>query len=158
MSAKIFFTASLSVNSLCHLFHRQFPSLHISPVSNNSLRKRRVVLLHVDVGDQPMRYCCVPRDERKICDRHLVPDKILLLREHALQNAEHTLDLVVVPLDRARDLLRVELLEPRGLTEVWTVSPPQRHEIHHRTRYAPLTGNLEGEPLQLEVLVLAGTR
>ena len=85
-----------------------------------SLRKRGIVGLNVDIGDHPSDNRDVPRDERQIRDRHLVPDQILLLREHRVEHPENALDLVVVPLDRAWDLLGVEKLEPRRLAEVWT--------------------------------------
>ena len=99
--------------------------IHIPPKICHSPRKSREVALNVDVRNQPVHNCRVPRDERQICDRHLVPDQILLLREHPIQHPKHTLDLIVVPLDRTRQLLSVEFLEPRSLAEVRTASPPQ---------------------------------
>ena len=102
----------------------------IQPVSNHSPRESRVVCLNVDVRNQGIHNYCVPRDERQICDRHFVLDKILLLREHLVQHAKHPLDLVVVPLDRARQLLGVETLKPRRLAKVRTASPPQRQVEH----------------------------
>ena len=70
--------------------------LHHSP------RKRRVVLLEVYVGNQPVHDRIVPRNKRKVGDGHLVPDQILLLREYAVEHPEDSLELVVVPLDGAR--------------------------------------------------------
>lgn len=58
------------------------------------------------------------RDEAEVRDRQFAADEPFLLREHALEDAEHAQDLLLVPLDRARDLLRVEELEPRDLAEV----------------------------------------
>ena len=97
-----------------------------------SLRKCGVVGLNVDIGDQPSDNPGVPRDERQIRDRHLVPDQILLLRKHRVEYPEDPLDLVVVPLDRAWDLLGVEMLEPRRLTEVWTGFLVQRRAMNVR--------------------------
>ena len=94
-----------------------------------SLRKCGVVGLDVDIGDQPSDNPGVPRDEGQIRDRHLVSDQILLLRKYRVEYPEDPLDLVVVPLDRARDLLRVEMLEPRRLTKVWTGWLSQRRAM-----------------------------
>ena len=86
---------------------------------NYSPRKPRVILFDVDVGDQPSDNSGVPRDERQVRDRHLVPNQIFLFREDGVEHPKHPLDLVIVPLDSARDLLGVGLLEPHRLAEVW---------------------------------------
>ena len=123
--ASTFLTASRSVSSLCHLFHHQFQSSDARPIPGHSPRKCRVVLLDIEVGEQPSDHSGVPRNERQIRDRHIVPDQILLVREDGVEDPEHPLDLVVVSLDRARNLLRVGLLEPDGLSEVRAGLPPQ---------------------------------
>ena len=81
------------------------------------------------------------RDEREVGDGHLTADEPLLLGQHAVEDAEHALDLVLVALLRARDLLVVEEREPGSLAKVWA-----------------LARRLEEQPLQLLVLVLAGNR
>jgi hypothetical protein len=53
------------------------------------------------------------------------PTRYFCFREHSVQHPEHSLDLVVVPLDCTRDLLLVEVLEPCSLAEVGPVSSPQ---------------------------------
>ena len=95
-------------------------------VPNHLPRKPRVVLLNVDVRDQPSDNCGVPWDERQVCDRHLVPNQVILLRKDGVEHPKHPLDLVVVPLDSARNLLSVVVLEPCKLTEVWAVWKTQR--------------------------------
>jgi len=116
---------SLSVNSLCHLYHHQFLLINFRQMPNHSPRKSRVVLLEINFGDQHVHDRHIPRDERQVRDRHLVSNQILLLREHVVQYLEHPLDLIVVPLNCAWDLLGVESLEPRRLAEVWTGPPAQ---------------------------------
>ena len=74
LTAKTFLTDSLSVNSLCHLLHHQFPSSGGRQTANHSPRKRGIVLLDIDVGDQPSDSSNIPRDEREIRNSHLVPD------------------------------------------------------------------------------------
>ena len=84
--AYTFFTASLSVNSLCHLLSYQFQSMYIKPtLLYRSPRKSRVVnLFGIGVRNQTSQDYLVPRDERQICDGQLVPDQVLLLRKDAI--------------------------------------------------------------------------
>lgn len=58
------------------------------------------------------------RDEAEVGDGALAADEPLLLGEHALEDAEDAQDLLLVPLDGARDFLRVLAEEPEGLAEV----------------------------------------
>jgi len=95
------------------------PTRRDSTKPNHSPRELRVILLNVDIRNQPSDGSSVPRDERQIRDRHLVPNQILLLGKHGVEHPENPLDLVIVSLDCARDLLVVGPLEPRGLAEVW---------------------------------------
>ena len=96
------------------LYRLPLGQLLVPPVSSSALtyphsadakhspRKCRVVLLDVDVRNEPVHNSSVPRDERQIRARHLVPDQVLLLRENPVQHSKHPPDLVIVPLDRAR--------------------------------------------------------
>ena len=81
------------------------------------------------------------RDERYISDSRLVADEPLLLREHAVEDAEHTLDLVLVALNRAGHLFGVVEREPAHLAEV-----------------RALAGRLEVEPLELTVVFVGARR
>ena len=60
------------------------------------------------------------RDETQVGDAALATDEPLLLREDALQHAEHTDDLLLVPLNYARNLLGGEQDEPARLAVVRT--------------------------------------
>lgn len=97
------------------------------------------------------------RDKRQVSDGDMPADEPLLLGEDALEHAEHAEDLLLVALDRARDLLLVVLHEPHRLAEVRPVS--SRSLSARRTAVrggidAPLAGGLEEEPLdELELLV-----
>lgn len=115
-------------------------------------------MVEIDVRNQPIYNHGVPRNKRQVGDRQLVPNQVLLFRENALEYPEDPLDLVVVPLDRARNLLSVEVMEPRCLTEVRTVSSCQIMLLVPPKIHVPLTRNLEGKPLELEVLFLTGAR
>ena len=77
------------------------------------------------------------REERKVRRGRLAADQILTCSEHALEDTEHTLNLVLVALDRARDLLGVEEAEPRRLAKV-----------------RALAGRLEVQPLELGIVSL----
>lgn len=58
------------------------------------------------------------RDEAQVRDGELVAEEPLLLGEHAFEDAEHAQGLLLVPFDRAGDLLRMGADEPNGLAEV----------------------------------------
>lgn len=58
------------------------------------------------------------RDEAEVGDGAPAADEPLLRGEHALEDAEYAQDFFLVPLDGARDLLRVLAKEPEGLAEV----------------------------------------
>ena len=90
----------------------------------NSLGGKWEVLLKIQAFDlQPGRCALVPRDECQICNGRLIFDEVArrTLGEDRLQHAKHAFNLVVVPLNRAKNLLCVEFLEPRGLAEVRSV-------------------------------------
>lgn len=76
------------------------------------------------------------REERQVCDGELATNEPLLLGEYIIQDAKYTLDLVLVALNRAGHLLRVEDGEPGELTEV-----------------RALARGLEKQPLELGVLL-----
>ena len=81
------------------------------------------------------------RYEGDINDGGLVADEPLLLREHAVEDAKHALDLVPITLDRGGHLFGVEGYEPAGLAE-------QR----------ALARRLEVEPLELSVVLIGAGR
>ena len=83
---------------------------------------------------------CHLRDEGDVSDSRPAADEPLLFRKHAVEDAEHTLDLVHIALDRAGQLFRMVDREPAGLAEV-----------------RALAGRLEVKPLELSV-VLVGAR
>ena len=90
----------------------------------NSLGGKWEVLLEIQAFDlQPGRCALVPRDECQICNGRPIFDEVArrTLGEDRLQHAKHAFNLVVVPLNRAGNLLGVEFLEPRGLAEVRSV-------------------------------------
>ena len=65
-----------------------------------------ILLLDVDVLHRDVERKAIPGDERDVRDRALAADEPArgLLREHAVEHAEHALRLLLVALDRARDL------------------------------------------------------
>lgn len=81
---------------------------------------RREVFLGVNIRilQDDVERAAVPSDEREVRDGGLAPNEPLLLREHAFEHGENTLRLLLVPLDRARQFLRVVLQEPVRLAEV----------------------------------------
>ena len=126
LTPKTFLTAFLSKRVVCHLcYHIQAISLAIvSSRRENSLCGKWEVLLEIQAFDlQPGRCALVPRDECQICNGRLIFDEVArrALGEGRLQHAKNAFNLVVVPLDRAGNLLGVEFLEPRGLAEVRSV-------------------------------------
>lgn len=78
-------------------------------------------------------------DERQVGNGSLPSNKPLLLGQHAVEHAEHARYLVLVTLNRARNLLAVELGKPGILAEV-----------------RALSGHLEAQPLELLVPVGLG--
>ena len=81
------------------------------------------------------------RDKGDVSDSESVADEPLLLHKHAIEDAEHTLDLVLVALDRAGHLFGVGGHEPADLAEV-----------------RALAGCLEVEPLELGVVLVGAGR
>lgn len=78
--------------------------------------------LHRRVNKPAIRgsYCeeAYVHDEGDVSDGHLAAHEPLLLGKHALENSQDTKNLFLVPLDRARYLLRVEPPEPSELAVV----------------------------------------
>ena len=72
------------------------------------------------------------RYEGQIGDGAFSTNEPFLLRKHALEDTQYAYDLLLIPINCAGDLLRVEEGEPGRLAVIW-----------------PLTGGLEEEPLQL---------
>ena len=67
----------------------------------------------------------VPRDERQVRNGRLSPNEpaaVLGLGQHRVEHGEDAEGLLLVALDRGRDLLRVEADEPEGLAEVRATS------------------------------------
>lgn len=128
----------------------------------HSLGREREVLLEVQTFDvQPGRRAVVPHYECQICDCRLISHEVArgAFGENRLQNAEDALDLVVVSLYGAGDLLAVGFLEPRGLAEVWSEkSCTSGFYVLEKWAGEPLAGDLERVPLKLEVFVLARRR
>ena len=124
---KAFLTASLSKSVLCHLCSRTQGSISRSRVrggKRHSLGSKWEVPLEIQASDlQPGCRALVPRDERQIRDGCLISNEIArgTLGEDRLKDAKDALDLAIVSLDGAGDLLAVEFLEPRGLAKVWSV-------------------------------------
>lgn len=81
---------------------------------------------------------CNARNERQISDGRPVTCQPSLLGENGVEHTEDTVDLVLVPLDGARQMIGVGEGEPCELPVV-----------------RALTGALEKEPLQQRVLVIA---
>ena len=89
--------------------------------SNSSPKSFRAKLFHLDHG--PSARCAVTsgkhlRDERKVGDRGLASNEPLRLRKDTIEDTEDALDLVLVALNCAWDLLRVVEREPRRLAVV----------------------------------------
>lgn len=70
-----------------------------------------------------MIICCNDlRNKGDISNSELVAYEPLLLRQDGLKHTQYTLDLVLVTIYRARDLLGVEDAEPDSLAEIGTLA------------------------------------
>jgi hypothetical protein len=99
------------------------------------------------------------RDEREICDCHLVTDQPRLLGENTLEHTEDTQHLLLVALDCARDLLRMVSHEPRCLAIVRSARLCSVEIIRVLDgAFLPLSRRLEVEPLPLDKAVLTSGR
>lgn len=75
-----------------------------------------------DKGQGTIIYCNHLRNKGDISDSELVAYEPLLLGQDGLKHTQYTLDLVLVTIYRARDLLRMEDAEPDSLTEIGTLA------------------------------------
>lgn len=93
-----------------------FVAAHDRPVDGGDVPPSAYNVSAPDVQDD-----CRPndsRDEAEVGDGALAVDEPLLLGEHALEDAKDAQDLLLVPLNSARDFLRVLAEEPEGLAKV----------------------------------------
>lgn len=100
----------------------------------------------------PWRKCQI--NVRELSTHH--PWSVLtlgLLAEVVFQYASHTLDLVVVPLLHALNLLRVELCKPDCLAVVWALAGDLLMSVYGlRGNQLHFVSYLEGEPLLCEIV------
>lgn len=78
-------------------------------------------LVSIKVTQQSSERKVIPGDEGDVGNGTLAAHEPFLFGEHRLKDGKDTNDLLLVSLDRTRDLLTVEHLEPGCLTEVRTV-------------------------------------
>ena len=100
------------------------------------------------------------RYERYVGNGELAGYKPFLLGQDGLEDAEHSLHLVLVPLNGRGDLLGVIYLEPGNLSEVRAVESPCKNErtVQKAEKIGvPLTRGLEKDPLEDMILVLIGS-
>lgn len=64
----------------------------------------------------------VPRNPSKIDIRQLVPKKVRLILQNHLQDLNNPMNLILIPLLRTGNILRVEQVEPSSLTKVWPLT------------------------------------
>jgi len=83
----------------------------------------------------------IPDIKRDVGNGHFVANEIFLLGEDAIKDGDDADDLLLVSVDCAGELLGMPELEPKSLSEVWS-----------------LAGYLEGHPLIDEVRLLATLR
>lgn len=98
------------------------PSSHTEKLRDLRLDSREVTrLVSIKVTQQSSERKVIPGDEGDVGNGTLAAHEPFLFGEHRLKDGKDTNDLLLVSLDRTRDLLTVEHLEPGCLTEVRTV-------------------------------------